>query len=72
MATKVPKSARFTITLDAGLHPVSGNQMRKSASFGNLVPNAAVNDVDAVATSISSMFVKPVLSVSITEVNTIV
>ena len=67
MAVRIPKSARFTLTLDAGTNQVTGATIKKSISFGNLVPGSNANAVSAVADAIGGLLLKPPLAVTVTE-----
>jgi hypothetical protein len=67
MAVKIPKSARFTLTLNTGTNLVTGAIIKKSVSFGNLIPDCNEGAVSAVANAIGALLPNPVMAVSITE-----
>ena len=72
MAVRVPKSARFTLVLDAGINQATGAMIKKSISFGKLMPNSNAGSVEAVANAIGDLLVKSVVDVTITEVDQII
>ena len=67
MAVKTPKSARFGLTLNAGTNLVTGAMIKKSISFGNLMPNCDADAVNAVANAIGGLLSNPVTDVTVTE-----
>ena len=71
MAVRIPKSARFTLTLNAGINQATGAMIRKSISFSNLMPGSNANAISAVAGAIGGLLSKPVTAVSVTETDQI-
>ena len=67
MAVRIPKSARFTLTLNAGTNLSTGAMIRKSISFGNLMPGSGAEAISAVAGAIGGLLSKPVTAISVTE-----
>ena len=67
MAVRIPKSARFTLTLNAGTNQTTGAMIRKSISFGNLMPGSSADAISAVADAIGSLLGKPTVTVTVTE-----
>jgi hypothetical protein len=67
MAVKIPKSARFALTLNAGINQATGAMIKKSISFGNLMPNCDADSVSAVANAIGGLLSKPVTDITVTE-----
>ena len=67
MAIKIPKSARFALTLNAGTDLATGAMIKKSISFGNLMPGCDADSVSAVASAVGGLLTKPVTAVTLTE-----
>ena len=67
MAVKIPKSARFALTVNTGTNPVTGALIKKSISFGNLIADCDADAVSAVANAIGGLLSKPVADVTVTE-----
>ena len=72
MAVRIPKSARFTLTLNAGTNQATGAMIRKSISFSNLLPGSDANAISAVAGAIGGLLSKPVTAVSVTEIDQVI
>jgi len=66
-AVRVPKSARFTLTLNAGTNQANGAMIRKSISFGNLMPGCNAGVISAVAGAIGGLLTRPTVAVTVTE-----
>jgi hypothetical protein len=67
MALKIPKSARFSLTINNGTNQATGAMIKKSISFGNLNANCDADAVSAVANAIGGLISKPVADVTVTE-----
>ena len=67
MAVKIPKSARFSLTLNNGTNQATGAMIKKSVSFGNLIADCDEEAVGAVANAIGGLLSKPVTDVTVTE-----
>ena len=67
MAVRISKSARFTLTLNAGTNQATGAMIRKSISFGKLVPGSDAGAISAVAGAIGGLLSKPTVEVTVTE-----
>ena len=67
MAVKIPQSARCALTLNAGMNMATGAMIKKSISFGNLMPGCDADAVSAVANAIGGLLTKPVTAVTLTE-----
>jgi hypothetical protein len=67
MAVRIPKSARFALTLNTGTNQVTGAMIKKSVSFGNLMPDSDAEAVSAVANAIGGLLGSPVTDVTVTE-----
>lgn len=72
MAVRIPKSARFTLTLNAGTNLSTGAMIKRSISFGNLMPGSDAEAISAVAGAIGGLLTKPTVAVSVTENDEIV
>ena len=71
MAARIPKSARLTLTLNAGTNPATGAMIRKSISFGKLMPGSDAGALSAVADAVGGLLVKPTAGVTVTEIDQI-
>jgi len=67
MATRIPKSARFTLTLNAGVDQGTGAMLKKSISFNKLMPESDADAIAAVAGAIGGLLLKPTAGVTVTE-----
>jgi len=67
MALKIPKSARFSLTLNTGTNPSTGAMIKKNISFGNLIPDCDVEAVSVVANAIGGLLNNPVADITVTE-----
>jgi len=72
MAVRIPKSARLTLTLDAGTNQNTGAMIKKSISFGKLMPASSAGAVSSVADAISGLLLKPTVAVLVTEVDQLI
>jgi len=67
MSVKIPKSARFALTLNVGTNLATGAMIKKSVSFGNLIPDCDADAVSAVARAMGGLLNNPVTEVTMTE-----
>ena len=72
MAVRIPKSARFSLTLNAGTNPATGSMIRKSISFGSLMPGSSAEAVSAVAGAIGGLLSKQTVAVTVVETDQLI
>jgi len=71
MATRIPKNARLSLTLNNGTNVNTGAMIKKTISFSNLAPGCSANALNAVATAIGGLLTKPVVTVLVVESDTL-
>ena len=69
---RIPKSARLTLTLNAGTNEATGAMIRRSISFGSLVPGSDAEAVSVAAGAIGGLLSRPTVETTVTEVYRIV
>ena len=72
MAVRIPKSARLTLTLNAGTNINTGAMIRKSMSFSKLMPGSNADAIDIVANAIGGLLVKPTVNKTVVETDQLI
>lgn len=72
MATKISKSARYSLTLNAGTNPVSGATIKKTLSISKIVPGSDAEALSDVAAAIGTVLSLPIMLVGYVETSQII
>jgi len=72
MAVRIPRSARFTLALNAGTNQATGAMIRRSISFSNLIPGSDAEAIYDVAEAIGGLLSMPTVAVTVTEIDQII